>query len=137
MYNLAHVYIYDETIKQDLNKSIDLLLRSMDKFEHSFILLCLALLLKFEFNVETIKQELSIRNDITEMIIDKILAVIGQYKLYFNELYELYRHKDYLYNITLHPILSSELEHIDKKAIKPKYPNAKDLSPEFYAGFGY
>ncbi|KAK8847116.1 hypothetical protein M9Y10_019696 [Tritrichomonas musculus] len=136
MYNLAHIYMYDSTIKQDLNKSIDLLIRSMNKFEHSFILLCLALLLKFDFNIEAIKQELKHRTDITGISIESIIKGIALSKLIFNELYESYQYKDYLYNIELESIESSKLEHANEKVVPPKHPNAKDLSSEFYKGFG-
>ena len=136
MYNLAHIYMYDSTIKQDLNKSIDLLIRSMNKFEHSFILLCLALLLKFDFNIETIKQELKHRTDITGISIERIIKGIALSKLIFNELYESYQYKDYLYNIELESIESSELEHANEKGAPPKYSSVKELSSEFYKGFG-
>ena len=127
--------MYDSTIKQDLNKSIDLLIRSMNKFEHSFILLSLALLLKFDFNIETIEQELKQRTDITGSSMKRIIKEIALYMSAFNELYESYRYNDYLYNIELEPIESSELEHTNEK-VAPKYTKAKELSSEFYKGFG-
>ena len=72
MYNLAHIYMYDKTINQDLNKSIDLLIRSMDKFNSSIILLSLALLLRFDFNIEKIKQE------VKESSIKKLFKIIDK-----------------------------------------------------------
>ena len=136
MYNLAHIYMYDATIKQDLNKSIDLLIRSMSIFQHSYILLSLALLKQFNFNIETIKIELSKRTDITRSSMEKILKVVALSELNFDVLYELYRSKDYIYNIKLEPIEYSELEKINEKIVQPKYPNAKDISSEFFKGFG-
>ncbi|KAK8892541.1 hypothetical protein M9Y10_029774 [Tritrichomonas musculus] len=135
MYNLAHIYIYDLSSNQNINKSIDLLIKSMNEFEHSFFLLSLVLLKKFELNIDTIKHELTKRTDLTENSMNRIIKVIHLYKLSFYELYESYKHQDFLYNIELKPILSSELNHINEK-VPPKYPNAKDLSPEFYKGFG-
>lgn len=38
MYNLAHIYIYDEKIKQNLDEPIDLLIKSSNFFDHSLIL---------------------------------------------------------------------------------------------------
>ncbi|KAK8850178.1 hypothetical protein M9Y10_018301 [Tritrichomonas musculus] len=135
MYNLAHIYMYDSTIKQDLNKSIDLLIRSMNVFKHSFILLSLALLLKYDFNVETIKEELKQRTDITRSSMEKLFKLIALSKLSFNKLYESYQNKDFLYNAIFIPIESSEVEHANEKDVTPKYPKAKDLSSEFYKGF--
>ena len=51
----------DETINQDLNKSIDLLIRSMNFFSHSLNLLCLAFQKQFDLNIQRIKQELKQR----------------------------------------------------------------------------
>ncbi|KAK8880614.1 hypothetical protein M9Y10_003296 [Tritrichomonas musculus] len=147
MYNLAHIYMYDSTSEQDLNKSIDLLIRSMNDFDPSLILLCLALLKKYDLSIERIKQELKQRTDITISSKEKILQKISifnqveQYgisfsKSVFDTIYESNRFKDFLYNIELEPIKSSELEHPTEKVVQPKYPNAKDLSSEFYKGFG-
>ncbi|KAK8846996.1 hypothetical protein M9Y10_019570 [Tritrichomonas musculus] len=110
MYNLARIYMYDSTIKQDLNKSIDLLIRSMNKFKHSSILLSLALLLKFDFNIETIQHELKQRTDITRSSMEILFRIITLSKSVFDVQYESYRYKDYLYNVVLEPIESSELE---------------------------
>ena len=57
-------------------------------------------------------------------------------KSVFNVIYESNRFKDFLYNIELEPIKSSELEHPNEKVVQPKYQNAKDISSEFYNGFG-
>ena len=46
-----------------------------------------------------------------------------------------YKRLYYLYNFVYKPILSSEIGK--QKVSPPKYPNAKELSPEFYEGFGY
>ena len=45
MYNLAHMYLYGELINENIDQSIDLLIKSSDKgFMTSFILLCLAII---------------------------------------------------------------------------------------------
>ena len=128
--------MYDETINQDLNKSIDLLIRSMNFFSHSLNLLCLAFLKQFDRNIQRIKQELKQRTDITINSKAKILKKIFIFNLNFDVHYEIYRNNDYLYNIKLDPVESSEIENINKKVVPPKYPNAKELSSEFYKGFG-
>ncbi|KAK8871690.1 hypothetical protein M9Y10_007429 [Tritrichomonas musculus] len=111
---------------------------------NSFTLLILALLSQYGFNFGTIKKELKKRTDLTVSSIEKILREIYVSKYIHQNiskhavyaLYEYYRYKDYLYNIGLNPIESSELEHINEKAVPPKYPNAKDLTSEFYRGLG-
>ncbi|KAK8880692.1 hypothetical protein M9Y10_003377 [Tritrichomonas musculus] len=136
MYNLAHIYMYDKTIKQDLNKSIELLIRSMNDFRHSLILLCLALLKKYDLSIERIKQELKQRTDINRSSMEILFKIIYKYMSYFDVYYESYRYKDYLYNVELEPVKSSKLKRTNKKDFQPKYPKAKELSSEFYKGFG-
>ncbi|KAK8839289.1 hypothetical protein M9Y10_032221 [Tritrichomonas musculus] len=136
MYNLAHIYMYDSTDNQDLNKSIDLLISSMSEFQPSLNLLCIALLLKFDFNIETIMQELKQRTDLTRSSIKRIFKEIDFFKINFDVIYELYQYNDYLYNIELDPIESFKLELTNEKVVPLKYSNAKDLSSEFYKGFG-
>ena len=135
MYNLAHIYMYNELVNQNLNKSIDLLIRSMNKFIHSFILLCLALLKKFSSS-DAIKKELKKRTDISENTKSEILVMVAICELFFKVLYESYQYQDFLYNMDLKPVLSSEIECIKEKDVHQTYPNAKELSPEFYKGFG-
>ena len=115
MYNLAHILIYDETIKRDINKSIELLIKSSNKFQYSFNLLCIALIKQFGFNIEIIKQEILKIKNVTEDILAEInhhiasISLIGE--LNFEILYESYRNKDFVYNFLLVPIFSYDLEH--------------------------
>ena len=51
-------------------------------------------------------------------------------------LYELYREQDFIYDLCCQPVLTSELDKIKFNEVKPKYPNIKDISSEFYEGFG-
>ena len=92
------------------------------------------MLLRFDFNIEKIKQEVIKRPDITESSNKKLFEIIDKSLSSFDILYESYQHKDYLYNFELKPILSSNIGN--KKETPPKYQNAKNLSPEFYKGFG-
>lgn len=54
MYNLAHIYIYDEKIKQNLDELIDLLIKSSKFFDHSLILLCVVLI-KYKYDLSIVK----------------------------------------------------------------------------------
>lgn len=44
VYNLAHIYIYDKEVKQDINKAIKLLILSPEKLYHSCFLLSIILI---------------------------------------------------------------------------------------------
>ena len=140
MYNLAHIYIYDKLIKGDINKAIELLVRSSKEFFHSTVLLSIALIKRFNFSIETIKQQISQRKDISRDLSNKIFQNIQTFALYdkfsYEILFKLYRNKDFVYNILLQPVLTSDLDQAKRNDKPPKYPNAKDISSEFYKGFG-
>ena len=55
MYNLAHIYIYDEKTEEFIDKSIELLINSIiNNFYPSEKLLCLLLIKKYGFDIEKI-----------------------------------------------------------------------------------
>ena len=140
MYNLTNIYIYDENIKQNFNKSIKLLIKSSKKFEHSMILLCLVLIKKFGFNIEIIMQNIKKQKEIDINLSTKIYLKIEYILSFgiqvFESLYSSYKDKDFLYNIELQPILTKYLESSNEDIIQSKFLNAKDISSEFYDGFG-
>ena len=113
-----------------------MLSKSYDKFDHSFVLLCLAIVKKIGFNLENIKNEIVKRGlplEIYKRICD--LDLFDQFV--FNNLYDSYREIDFLYNILIEPVLSSDLDKIYSKKEFVKYPNAKNISIEFYNGLGH
>ena len=139
MYNLAHIHIYEETIKRDTDKSIELLIKSSNEFEHSFNLLCIVLIKTFGFNIEKIKHEIDKRlektNELYEIIstITNLLINLGEF--YVDYLYEIYRNKDFLYDVLCQEICSSDLH--EENTEKERDPNLEDISKDFYEGFGY
>ncbi|KAK8894562.1 hypothetical protein M9Y10_022997 [Tritrichomonas musculus] len=139
MYNLSHIYFYDQTIKQNFNP-LDLLIKSSRKFNESFVLLCLLLIHKFGSDIEQIRAELERREDESNCLFSQVISYIKKHNLFdqkaFDRLYNIYRERDYLYNVVNEPILTSEIRQKDKKTNKPKYPNMKEISQEFYEGFG-
>ena len=141
MYNLAHLYIYEEEVTSNINKIIDLLIKSSIQFNHSLILLCLVLIKKFDFNIEMINKEIEKRNDKATNLTTKIYRMIYNLNLFersvFHNFYENYSTKDFFYNIHLNAIQSIELQNINPNKVTPIYPNAKNISSEFYNGFGY
>ncbi|KAK8865464.1 hypothetical protein M9Y10_011012 [Tritrichomonas musculus] len=140
MYNLAHIYMYDDSIKCDFNKLIELLINSSKQFYHSIILLYLLLVKQFGFNIEKIKQEIEKITDETSNLYEKIqnICVLNlSDKSKYDYLYELYRNNDFIYNIEFHPIQAFVIRQKKVIIIPSKYPNAKDISSEFYDGFGH
>ena len=92
--------MFDASVEPDLKKAIDLLIRSLKRFKHSFILLCAALLLQYKFNIETIKQELNKRTDIDDISIKILLRSIASIQMSVNLLYESYRCIDFTFQIS-------------------------------------
>lgn len=141
MYNLAHIYIFDNSIEHDFNKSIELLIRSSDYFIFSFNLLCLILAKKFDFNIDTIIKEIEnfhgMTKDLSSKICQHIIDNDFLNQSFLECLYEGFSKEDFVYDISLQPISSANLENIIKDCTIPKYPNAKEISTEFYKGFGY
>ncbi|KAK8887833.1 hypothetical protein M9Y10_038890 [Tritrichomonas musculus] len=140
MYNLAHLYMYDETIKEGINKSIELLIKSSDQFKLSKILLCILLVKQFGFNIDIIKEKIEERTEGQKNFSNQIIEQICHLNLFdeltFEIMYESYRNKDFLYSSTFRIIESSDLLKPKEKDIIHKYPNAKDISSLFYEGFG-
>ncbi|KAK8897450.1 hypothetical protein M9Y10_015399 [Tritrichomonas musculus] len=141
MYNLAHILFYDETIKKDINKLIDLLIKSSDYFYHSNILLSIVLIQHIGKDIDKIKREIDQRTNNNNKISTKIIKIIRELKLFdeikFFEIYSSYRNIDFLYDADFHPILSTKLEQEYKKEINPKYSKAQKISFLFYEGFGF
>ena len=133
MYNLAHIYMYEDSIKNDINKSIELLIKSSDYFSHSLNLLILILIKQFGFNIDVIKKEIDkliIGNDnLSFNIILNIYRFMDFDKSIFEEVYESYKTIYFLYNIKLkHVFLTDDNE--------TQYQTAKNVSSFFYEGFG-
>ena len=140
MYNLSHIYFYDQSIKQNFNL-LDLLIKSCKIFKESFVLLSLVLIDKFCSDIEQMETELEKRADASNDLTSKIINYILDHNLFdpksFDQFYNFYRDRDYLYNILHEPILTSELNKKDREEKEPKYRNMKELSNEFYEGFGH
>ena len=137
MYNLAHIYIYNETINADINKTIDLLIRSSDQFLYSLILLALLLIKQHGFNLEIINE--TIKKHTTNNAIN-IGNTINDFNLFdkrkFDNFYELHRNIDFVYDIQLNPVQASDLQKTNFNKEMIKYPNSKDITFLFYEGLG-
>ena len=136
---LSVYYFYEETIKRDIDKSIELLIKSSNEFEYSLNLLCIVLIKRFGFNFELVKYEIDKRiektNKLYETISTKTNFIINLGKQNVDSLYETYKNKDFLYDVLYHPICTSDLiKEISEKT--EKNPNLKIITKDFYEGFG-
>ncbi|KAK8888425.1 hypothetical protein M9Y10_039495 [Tritrichomonas musculus] len=143
MYNLAHLYFYEDPIKDSIDKSIELLMRSLENgFQPSKKLLCIALIKKCNFDLYAIKEEIERISHGNKELSFEIYTAILNSKLLDSECfvinYEYYRDIDFLYQNNLKPFLSIIIEYdsemISNSVSKPKIPNISKL---FYEGFGF
>ncbi|KAK8843622.1 hypothetical protein M9Y10_024682 [Tritrichomonas musculus] len=137
MFNLSSIFMYDERINNDLNRSIDLLIKSSNlNFEPSCILLCLAIIKKCGFYRRNIQKEITKHEDMNQKLQEKILGIIKNRDLCseknFNKAFEYFRYVNYLYNFKRGYIFSTDI--LDKK--KLVIPHPPNISSMFYEGFG-
>ena len=141
MYNLAHLYFYEEPIKDSINKSIDLLIRSLkSKAYPPKVLLCLCLIKKFGCDLQNIKAELDkYRNeshDSSSIIYQMIIVLQLNYTFEYEKLYEYYKPVDYLYD---HNRKIIPAKSINERTINPNQtinPRIRNITSVFYDGFG-
>ena len=138
MYNLAHDYVYNDQNEINIKECFDLLIKSSYELHHSLVLLCLLLVKKFGFNLQKTKEEIDTIADLKEYYSSKICSEILFLELNeqsnFDNLYEYYRKIDFIYNVQLEIVLSSEILNLDASK-NNKYPKAKNISSEFYKDF--
>ena len=135
MYNLAHLYMYEINDQKNIDKSIELLIKSSN-FNPSKNLLCIALIKKYGFNIEYIKKELLKQTDknieLTLIIYNMIQDMKLIDKIVFDITYNFYKKVDFIYNFIKIPIPSFFLNY-QNQSLKKKQIN---ITPDFYNGFG-
>ncbi|KAK8871370.1 hypothetical protein M9Y10_007093 [Tritrichomonas musculus] len=142
MYNLAHLYFYEDPIKDSIDKSIELLIHSIEKgFQQSKELLCLALLKKHNFNLDMIKEEIdriSKGNKVLSFEICTIMNISGLFdSKYFETRYEYNRNIDFLYSNELKPCISKVIDNSENITNSIPSPHIPKISKMFYEGFGF
>lgn len=140
MYNLAHIFIYDEGFKEKIDEAIDLLVKcSNQNFSPAIDLLSIALIIKYKFDLKQIYNDLEKRTDEKNNLQEKIHKIIDlDYGLNhdsFEEMYTNYKTIDFLYDFFYHPIVSKKLNEINE--IKSKNTNLNKITSDFYDGFGH
>ena len=141
MYNLSHIYLYEMPNYINVNKAIELLIKSVKNgFIQSIELLSLALIKKYGFDINNIKIEIEKYSNKSSSLFIKIMQIIKIRKLNdlqcFEIQYQFHRNIDYLYNNQYKYIPSGEL--LNYKIIQSlrKINKRKDVTDDFYAGFG-
>ena len=148
MYNLSHIYIYEFKTKEKLDESIDLLINSAFKFKYSLLLLCIALIKKFGFDLASIKNELKKKAFNSWNLADIIIQMINEGQLLneeiFQHIYEMYYYVVFDYNYVKQPIsLSYNVNDVESKICTNckstknyDWNIYKEINDDFYEGFG-
>ena len=137
MYNLAHLYLYEDPIEGFIDKSIELLIKSLKRgFSQSIYILCLALIKKVEDNLLNIQNILDDHNISNELSL-KIVEIINKWILNdsFNEEYLYYQSIDFIYTSSK-TIIRSTMITDSKYRYQPNNQNIKNITSLFYEGFG-
>ena len=137
MFNLASLYLYNDSFKDNSNLSIELLIKSaLRGFIPSRELLCLALIKKFGFELATIMNEIDklginsngIKNHIYNIIVKEELMN----QIIFKEKWHNYQGVSFLYNALTNIIPTSSLNNSNSS----QNPKLKNISRDFYDGLG-
>ena len=128
MYNLAHIYIYEECDNESFDKSIELLKESSSKgFSYSTELLYIALFHKYGNNINEIGKEIikyiDYENETRYLNINEYYSSENKY-LYYKDI-------DFLYDIGMNEIITKDIYRE-----KIKQTTGKKITTEFYEGFG-
>ena len=140
MYNLAHIYICVDQSKEMIDKSIDLLINSINQnLLLAEFLLCVALIKKHGLNFSNIYKEIKMKTEKTSRLSDEIFEIIDLTGIYsmeaFNQFYKAISMFDVKYNFLRNPIFSFEVFNIESK-IEKTNNKKKNITKDFYEGFG-
>ena len=138
MYNLGHLYLYNDQLKDNKQQSIYFLIQSFTEgFHKSLILLCLSLIKSYGYSKDKISQRLENVEMESFKLSLLVCQMIDQLKLYekeaFEKIYEYHRKIDYLYNFRLKPIESKDIKKVKEKQTKNE--KIVNISSIFYEGF--
>lgn len=141
MYNLAHVYLYDEHTNESINKSIELIRSTENEFESSIKMLCIIIIKKHGINLDNIGKDISQYTKNLSKFISSFKEIINNHSLdKANNLENVYlelKNIDYMYNIFLGIINSKKLFE-EYKFKKSDQSNSQfNISRQFYEGFRF
>lgn len=141
MYNLALLYIFEEYSEETFNKSIQLLIKSLDKgFSPSKQFLLLILIKKYGTNFNDISKKMSNFTKNPNKIIKSFKKAVEEQLLYlkqiFEEVYQQQRSIYYIYNQSLEIIQVNDLEKEKNNKEIGNDKNQNYINDDFYQGFG-
>ncbi|KAK8834264.1 hypothetical protein M9Y10_027912 [Tritrichomonas musculus] len=136
MFNLAHIYFFEEGVDLDLDIAIYLLINSV-KISYSFDLLCLAMVKKYEkITLPDVKNELQVCSHgrfLAIQIYSHIAIRSLLNKASYKESYEYLKNVELVYDIDCNYVLRPNSE---KKNEKDDLKKIKDINDLFYEGLG-
>lgn len=137
MYHLAKIYIYEEPNEKNIDKSINLLIRSSkDDFFPSKELLCIILIHRYGTNIENIRKAL---NDNGKNLFEKLNKIMKdefllENKSILDQRFDFYRNFEILYNQYLKFVSYEQLMNTKNNSLSQQC--TKNISKEFYEGLG-
>lgn len=142
MYNLCHIYLYENIYGNNLDKSIELSIRSMNRgFEGSFILFIISLIKKYKnINLTNIQEETAKYSDLNQMNvkIKEIYRAIIFYQFNnsnnFNLFYQSVKHFDFIYDYDFSFDIAFYFFHNEIYTADNAKP-IPNVNSEFYNGF--
>ncbi|KAK8850242.1 hypothetical protein M9Y10_018367 [Tritrichomonas musculus] len=142
MYNLAHLYLYENIRDDGIDESIQLLINSaLQTFSHSIFLLCLALIKKFNGDMISIKNKVDESTFNDSELSNNVCQMIIKYELNnditFERFFECYRKIDFLYDLELESFISHELADRKLNPDDNKISKIPKINELFYEGFGF
>ena len=143
MYNLAHMYLYDDSFEtnNDNKKIFELLIESSNRgFPPSIVLLCLALVKKFGFDLNNIKIELEKftgkKSNLLFLVCNMIKDKQLDNRLIFDIQFQRYKKIDFVFNHLKFCFISDILLNQKSDQNHKEDLKKKNLSQAFYEGFG-
>ena len=146
MYNLAHLYFYEQPIKNSNEESIKLLINSSNEDHYpSKFLLCIVSIYEFGNDIHNIIREInkieSISKELTNSICDIIKYNQLEEKLVLKEKYEQYRNIDFIFDFDFFfSEYSKGIDYLENGIqIKDENPTknlGEKINSDFYEGFG-
>ena len=146
MYNLAHLYFYENPIENSKSESIKLLIKSSNKNHYpSKFLLCIVSIYEYGNDINSIIRELNKIETISNELTDSIYDIIEYNRLYetskLKEKYEEYRNIDYIFDFDFFfSEFSKSLDFLENgiqiKDQQPKENHRENINSDFYEGFG-
>ncbi|KAK8847791.1 hypothetical protein M9Y10_018823 [Tritrichomonas musculus] len=137
MYNLANIYIYGDAFGNKIDKAIELLYNSLDQFNHSYTLFCLALVKKFGFQIELIEKYVEeLNNKNSKVKVSSMTSYLSLWQLNdtFTFYYKSYQDNYFLYDHSRDFVSFSDFQK--QKRTSSNHKNVTNINYLFYEGFG-